>query len=195
MSLYGSNGAANTNVPKHTIVAKIPQSNNGAIFVNTTPSAFVNNMVVGIYGVSKNLVATSVSKGRRDTAPGWILRRSGMGPVVSINVTAGGSGYSNNDLAKVTANACLNTTANVVTNSTGGITGFTNLTNGGGRFPNTAYVTLAISNTTGGTPNGTSFTGTVTLGGRAGRHHNEVLVAVTSMGANSTINTAAFPNA
>lgn len=199
--LFSSNGSLANNAPKYTMVPNInPRGatvNNTTLFQNTTPGAFVNNMVVGVYGVSAGLVAVSQSKDKNiSTAPGWVLRRHGMGSITSIGVSAAnGSGYSNNDLLNVTANNCLNTSANVITNNTGGIVGFANFTNNGGMFPNTAYITIAISNTTGGTANGSAFSnGTVTLGGRANRTTNEVLVVMPSMTVNSSTNTAAFPN-
>jgi hypothetical protein len=191
--LWGSNGAANTNMPKFTLVTGTPQNAEANLFVNATPSAFVKNQVVGVYGVPLATAQVAEGKGVKDASPGWVIRRSGMGPVVSLSIT-GGTGYSNNDLIKVTANGCTNTTANVSTNSTGGVVGMSNLTNNGGLFPNSAFVTVAIANSTGGAANGTGFSATATLGGRAGRHHNEVLVSVGSMTSNSTYSPAAFPN-
>jgi len=196
MPLWSSNGAANTAAPKNKILANVPASKTANLYTNTTPSAFVNNQVVGLYGVTNTeVIVGQVKNINNNVTPGWVLRRSGMGPVLSLSVGTPGSGYSNNDLLKITANGCTNTQANVVTNGSGAITGFINFTVGGGLFPNTAFPTIAISNTTGGTPNGTSFAaGTLKLGGRAGRYHNEVLVVMNHMTGNSTQNTAAFPN-
>ena len=197
MPLWSSNGASNTAAPKHKIVANVPATKTANLYTNTTPSAFVNNQVVGLYGVTNTeVLADFPAHGtNKFVTPGWVLRKSGMGPVLSLAITAGGTGYSNNDLLKLTGNGCTNTQANVSTNATGGVVGFSNFTASGGLFPNTSFVTIAISNTTGGTPNGTSFSaGTLVLGGRAGRVHNEVLVTMNHMTGNSTQNTAAFPS-
>jgi hypothetical protein len=193
MPLYGSNGALSTSVPKYIVVSKVKKSNNVSMYVNTTPNAFVKNQVVGIYGITANLVAVSVTKGIRDSGTGWILRKSGMGPVTNVVISTGGSGYSNNDQLKLTSPGCVNTSGNVVTNATGGVVSFTNLS-GAGLYVNTASVTVAITNTTGGTANGTTFAGTIKLGGRAGRHHNELLISVGALSGNSSANVSAFPN-
>lgn len=198
--LFSSNGSASSNAPKNTIISNInpvgATVNNTSMFMNTTPGGFVNNMVVGVYGVGPGLVNTSATHSiNRNTAPGWVVRRSGMGPVTGVTVSTGGSSYSNNDLFTLTGNGCLNTTVNVVTNSTGGVVGFTNFTNNAGLFPNSSFITTAYTNTTGGTANGSSFTvGTITLGGRANRYHNEVLVAMSSMNNLTSTTSQAFPN-
>jgi hypothetical protein len=194
MTTWGSNGAAASGVSKSGIVANVKRSTNQNLYVNTTPGAIISNLVIGIYGVTPAEVAIEHTRHQNQTVtPGWVLRRSGMGPVLKINITAGGSGYSNLDLAKVTGGT-VNTSATVTTNSTGGIISFGSPSGTGGLFTNSASATLAISNTTGGTANGTGFSGTLTLGGRAGRTHNEVLVVNGSMTGNSTQNTVAFPS-
>lgn len=193
--LWGANGASSANTPKHTIIANINPSNNSHIYGNTTPNAIVNNMVVGIYGVTPTETAVAETAGKKDVTPGWIIRRSGLGGVNGYAFTNSGTGYSNLDVVKVTANGCVNTNATVVTDGNGVVLTLTNWTKNGGLFPNTAFVTVAIANTTGGAANGSNFAATVTLGGRAGRHHNETLVSFGSMTGNSSQNTAAFPNA
>jgi len=197
--LWGANGASSANVPKHTLITNINPTgasvNNATMYTNTTPNAIVKNMVVGVYGVTPTEVTVANTAGKKDVMAGWVLRRSGMGPVSGYVMSNTGTGYSNNDQVTVKATACVNTAANVTTNSTGGIISLSNWTNGGGMFPNTASVTVAIANTTGGAANGSNFAATVTLGGRAGRHSNELLVSNYQMTGNSSQNTAAFPNA
>jgi hypothetical protein len=195
MPLYGANGAAANNAPKNKILPNIPESNTASMYANVTPSAFVKNQVVGLYGVFANLATVANTKGVKNIVPGWVVRKSGMGPVLTINMSNTGTGYSNLDLVKITAIGCTNTVATVTTNSTGGIIALSNLTTGGGLFPNTGFVTVAITNTTGGTANGSNFAANVTLGGRAGRVQNETLVVIPSMSGNATQNNSAFPNA
>lgn len=198
--LYGSNGAASSNTPKFTVLSNVFPANNTVnnvtLFTNTTPSAAVKNMVVGLYGVTPGQAAVAHNTyGKKCITPGWVLRRSGMGPLVSINITNAGTGYSNLDVVHVNGVAgCVNTSATVLTNGSGVVTGLTNFANNGGLFPNTAYAVVTISNTTGGTANGSSFAATAVLGGRAGRIHNEVLVVQGSMTSNTTYNPAAFPS-
>ena len=124
------------------------------MFDNTTPSAFMANIAVGVFGVSAN-EATNPSSEKVAHA-GWNLRRAGTGPAVSAVYTNSGVGYNNADLLVVKSPvAGGNATFNISTNATGG---------------------TAAGNTT-----VTYFT--VTAGGRAGRVHHENLVAMGSLGA------------
>ena len=215
--LYSSNASAQSNAPKHTILANInPNAASGAnnknLFGNTTPGAFVNNMVVGLYGVDKvqaeNHAASGETKSPGLQGAGWTLVKQGMGPATAIAITAAGGVaagtdntppaaiYSNNDIATITTTlggCTINCSANVVTNPTGNVVGFTNVTNNGGLFVNVATVTVAITNSIGGTANGTGFTGTAVLGGRAGRVTKETLVVTPSMTSNGTQTNAFFP--
>lgn len=203
--LWAANSANSANSPSHVLpnfAANVANRTN--FFQNTTPSAFVNNSVVGTYGVTNTMVMCSevgnptsnASHVVRFLTPGWWVTKQGMGPVIKVNIGTPGSGYSNNDMLHVTATALntTNATANVSTNATGGVVNFTNLS--GGLFINASSTTVAITNTTGGTANGTGFAGTPTFGGRAGRIQRECLVAVPSMTAASAgnPNTAMFPS-
>lgn len=104
---------------------------------------------------------------------GWVRVESGTGPVVSINVTAAGSGYANNETLVFTGGNGTGASAKINTNASGNVTSVTVVAGGSGY--NTAPTVAA--NTVGGT--GATFA--VVLGGRAGRVKTEVLVAGGSM--------------
>jgi hypothetical protein len=195
--LFGNKDLAN-NAPKNMFypvnvggnTAHI--ANGSQLWQNTTPSAFTNGMVVGLYGVSNTQVQVAqTSYSTNLSQPGWTLVRTGTGPVASANVTVIGASYSNTDTFTVSGNGCVNAVANVTTYANGSITSL-KFTNYGFGFPNTAYVTKTFANSTGGTSSGSGATIVLTLGGRAGRVQREVLVAMPTQ--NSASNTAAFPN-
>lgn len=80
--------------------------------------------------------------------------------ILSATIAVGGSGYSNNDRVVVSGGGSnINAVANVTTNATGGIISL-NFSNTGNGFTGAA-VTVAIQNTTGGSPNGVS--GSITV--------------------------------
>jgi len=117
--------------------------------------------------------------------------------IVSVTVTAGGTAYTNGDIATF-SNGVVNATGSITTNSIGGITTVTMSAVGRG-FANVTSIVVGIANSTGGatlgstavlTPVlytttvtftvtvGSGATATATLGGRAGRVHYETLVAL-----------------
>lgn len=114
--------------------------------------------------------ATEVGVTKGIDQSGWVKRTVGVGPVASITINAGGTGYSNADTIKVSGGT-VNAAANLTTNSTGGITG-TSITNFGAGFANGA-ATLAITTSGGSTANLTPV-----LGGRANRTSYEVLATI-----------------
>lgn len=80
--------------------------------------------------------------------------------ILTATIAAGGSGYSNNDKVVISGGGSnINAAANLTTNSTGGIISL-NFSNTGNGFTGAA-VTVAIQNTTGGSPNGSSASITV----------------------------------
>lgn len=198
--LWAANGAASTNSPMHSSEHYRANTYNQAnAFMNTTPSAYVNNQVFGVYGVTNTQVHAAESNAAHKTLnlqPGWWTVKQGMGPVVNLSIGTAGSGYSNNDKAVITSTIAgtINTGANVLTNASGVITGFGPLGNAGGLFINSTSSTLSITNTTGGTPNGSAFVGNNVFGGRAGRIQRECLVSLGSMTSNTTYNPPLFPN-
>jgi len=173
-----------------------------AMFDNTTPSAFLANIAVGIFGVSAPEVANTGSE--KVAHAGWNLRRAGTGPVVSAVYTNSGVGYNNNDVQVVRSPvAGGNATFNMSTNATGGAVTLTLNTAGygftGSGQGNAVIATsnLAITNSSGGTAAGNTTVTyfTVTAGGRAGRVHHENLVAMGSLGAQTAAyGTAATAN-
>jgi hypothetical protein len=185
MSRWGTSDYSN-NTSKQYALDTFNKGNNAiangsALYHNTTPSAFTNGMVQGLYGVTNTMVqAAQANHATLLSQPGWTLVRQGTGPVLTITASPGGTSYNNTDVLTISGNGCVNCTSNPVTNSTGGILSFTNIVPGFG-FPNTAYVTKAFANSTGGASSGSGATVVITLGGRAGRINREVLVATGSM--------------
>lgn len=157
------------------------QSKTGtALYANVTPGAFVNNMVMGVFGIDKGEAVSIAAV----TNPGWVLARWGTGPVATVVVAAGGTGYANTDTLKISGGQ-VNATGTLVTNATGGITTLTMTVLGSG-FSNTTSAVVAVANSTGGVSAGTGASFTVKLGGRAGRKTVETLVAFKSMTANGS---------
>jgi hypothetical protein len=149
------------------------------MFGNTTIGAFTPGKEVGQFPVTVQEMANTAGE-RRDVAhAGWNMRHAWSGPVVSFGVSAGGTGYSNTDLIKVSGGQ-TNAAGSLTTNSTGGILTAT-LTASGNGFINVSSSTLAITNSTGGASLGSGATLTFTLGGRAGRVFYENIVAMGSI--------------
>ena len=160
-----------------------------AMFNNTTPSAFISGMAIGVYGVSATETANNNLNNsvERVTHAGWNLRRAGTGPIISGIYTNTGTGYNYNDVvvAKYPV-AGGNAQFSISTNSTGGNVSLT-LTNAGFGFNLVTIPTsnIFVTNATGGTAAGNTVTTyfTIKAGGRAGRIHHETLVAMGSLGA------------
>lgn len=103
---------------------------------------------------------------------GWVKVTTGTGPVVSIEITGAGTGYANGD-AIVAANTNGDGfTGEVATDGSGVITSVTITT--GGLY--SAAPDLTID-----TVGGTAGTLVATVAGRAGRVHQETLVAMSSI--------------
>lgn len=158
-------------------------TNQTALYGNTTVGAFVSGMAVGQVGIDVVEIANSSEEAYRKAAhAGWNLRTAGTGSITGIAISDGGSGYSNNDLVKVavTGTGAVNAAATLTTNSTGGITSVT-ITSGGAGFVS-VNPTVTVTNSTGGSANGTSAALVATAGGRAGRVSYETLVAMNTLG-------------
>jgi len=163
-----------------------------ALFNNTTPGAFVSHQAVGIFGVSAAEVANTQGEGYKAKRPGWVLRREFTGPVVSFSIGAGGTGYSNTDVIKVSGgNTVSNATGIMTTNSTGGIV--TATVNAPGEFLNSGGITLSFANSLGGASSGSGATVTPVLGRKAGRVQYESLVAMNINGASSATDNTVLP--
>ena len=151
------------------------------MFSNVTPGAFINNMATGIFGVSAGEMANNTANkvAEQPAHAGWVYRKAGTGPIISVSMTATGASAYNN-------------------NATGGSLTF-NIVNPGAGFLVTSIPVsnLVITNATGGTAVGNSTVTniTVTAGGRAGRVHSETLVAFGSLGSNTTSSTGVVGDA
>jgi hypothetical protein len=180
MSQWGKNDAASNSVNYAAEGFKAGSgkvaiaANNTAMYNNTTPSAFVPNMAVGQFGISPAEIANTSSDFNKATHAGWNLARIGTGPVKTLTITAGGTGYSNTDKI-IVSGGTTNAAFTLTTNSTGGIIS-TVPTNTGAGFVNTTSV--AVANSSGGASAGSNAAFTVNLGGRAGRVSYETLVAM-----------------
>lgn len=161
MSLWGNIDQAN-NAPKYKILPNSP--NTGVQLYGTT----VVGLDDGEAAATGNLAS-----------PGWVRVERGTGPVATITINSGGTGYANADTIKVSGGT-TNAAATLTTDGNGTITTVT-LTNAGAGFTNVSSSTLAIT-TSGGTTANLAFT----LGGRAGRVMTETLVALTNMTANGS---------
>ena len=163
------------------------------MFSNVSPGAFITGMATGIFGVSAQEMANNTNNSAADIPAhaGWVYRKAGTGPVISVTANVVGmSAYDNNDLLIVkSTQAGGNAVISMTTNATGGALTL-EIVNAGAGFLVTSIPTsnLAITNSTGGTATGNSTVTkfTVTAGGRAGRVHTETLVAMGSLGSNTT---------
>lgn len=163
-----------------------------AMFSNVSSGAFIPGMATGVFGVSAQEMANNVANASREhpAHAGWVYRKAGTGPIVAVGVSAGGSGYDNTDVVTVASPAAGgNASATVATNSTGGIVSLTITNAGFGFLAVNAAANVSIANSTGGASGGSSATFTATAGGRAGRVHSETLVAMGSLGSNTTSST------
>jgi hypothetical protein len=156
------------------------------MFNNTTPGAFITNMAVGVFGVSATEMANNTANASKEIPAhaGWVIRRAGTGPIVSISYSGTATGYNNTDVITVASpQAGGNATVSLVTNSTGGNLQLT-ITNAGAGFTAVnASANVSIANSTGGASSGSGATWIAAAGGRAGRVHTETLVAMSSLGA------------
>lgn len=115
MSLWGKKDQAN-NAPKwKSIVAGTSTLRGNNFFSNTTPNALVNNEVVGLFGVDQ----TEAGVKQRGVTPGWVIVRTGTGPITAMTATAG-VGFANGDTITV-SNGSANATATLTTNATGNL--------------------------------------------------------------------------
>ena len=161
MPLWGSKDQAN-NAPKYHILPNSVDDGN----------TLFGTQVVG-------LDDGEIQSGRKADHAGWVRVQRGTGPVTSITITSGGTGYANSDTVKVSGGT-TNAAANVVTNGNGTITTVT-LSSGGSGFVNTSTANLTIT-----TSAGTNAALVAVLGGRANRVQTEVLVTQSGMTANNS---------
>jgi hypothetical protein len=189
MSLWGNLDAAN-NAPKSSGMpgygGSTPQvtSNAQVYYANTQLGSFSDNQAIGIFGVSASEMANAVSGDATQSTgkpphAGWVTRRVGMGPVISITANAGAVGV--NSTITIVANSGFGNTgsngrstiipvvATITTNTAGYISTITIVNPG--MYANTPILR----------PNTGNAVFTVTMGGRANRVQTDTLVAMGSM--------------
>jgi len=168
-------------------------ANGAALWQNTTPSAFTNGQVVGLYGVTKTHLGVSDKStvGKATSSPGWVLVKQGTGPVKSAVVNAPGTTYSNTDYAVISATGATSANLSVNTNA-GGNLASVGILSGGFGFANVASLTTTFYAANGAASNGSGGSLTITLDGRSGRVQTEVLVVTPTM--QSACSTPAYPN-
>jgi len=187
MSLWTNTDASN-GAPKFAGTGGLGLSANtqGTLYANTKASFHVPGAAVGIFGVDPTEKGIIGSDGKSSTHAGWVLRKAGMGPIVSITANTGAVGANgtviftggNKGLSNVAArqtggvtNPLVEARANVAVNSAGYITSI--VIDNPGFYANTPAIAYNAS-----VGNG-SFT--IVMGGRANRVHTETLVAMGSM--------------
>lgn len=112
---WGKNDNASNSVLWGVVNAKLHVNtyNQSALFENTTPSAFINNMEIGQFGVEASQMGVS------------------SGPIYEASVTFAGSGYQASPAQSVISGGGGSGGANLTfTNVTGRVTGYT-IVNGG----------------------------------------------------------------
>lgn len=187
MPLWGKQDLAN-NAPKSDVISHQSSANGQVAFDNVQVGAFVAGQAVGLFGVSATEIANTQGEGPHVTHAGWVKRTAGTGPVQSIAIVAGGSGYTNGFIT-ISGGGVSNVAANAsyTVNSVSGVITTVALVSGGSLYDSTAIATVA---------NATSqATFSVTMGGRANRKSYETLVALRSMGADAGADDTAFPGA
>lgn len=177
MPLWGKLDRANNAPIGH---GWIPETNAypNAIFSNTTSSAFINNIALGIFGVDQ----TEAGVKGRGVTPGWVAVRTGTGPVTGVSVTNVGtlfatgetitvSNGSSNGVLTITSNGFAgNSTSNAVAGNIGSVA----ITSGGSGFVTNTGVVFAFNRelhlaglTVAGTATGYSNTDTIRVYGNA----------------------------
>lgn len=140
-----------------------------SLFNNSTPGAFVTNLATGVFGVSVTEMSNNTTNNSKEQPAhaGWVFRKAGTGPVVSIAVS-GGSGFQNNETITVSGGE-VNATAFITTNTTGGLSTAT-VNNAGSGFVNSTSITSSfdrekrvVSITVSGSPTGYNNTDVIVL--------------------------------
>ena len=151
-------------------------ANGSQLWANANVSIFTTNQGVGIFGVDtteQTLSATNNGVSGHPEHSGWVLRKAGMGPIVSITTNPGNQSNVGNAYITFTGGSLGNTTANaqLFVNSISNIV-TSIVVNSGGLYANTPTATIS------GNANCTFI---LTMGGRANRVMTETLVAMGSL--------------
>jgi hypothetical protein len=71
---------ANTGAPKFAVAGGLGVAANGyTLYANTTTSAFVPGVAIGVFGVNETEIALDANKANKPTHTGWVLRTAGTG--------------------------------------------------------------------------------------------------------------------
>lgn len=181
MPLWGNLDLA-SKAPKSNVISHQSSANGQIAFDNVQVGAFVAGQAVGVFGVSAAEAANT-----KVTHAGWVKRTAGTGPVQSIAIVAGGTGYANGFLS-ISGGGVSNVAANAsyTVNSGSGVINTVTLVSGGSLYVGTVDVIADTTNTG-------MATFTATMGGRANRKSYETLVAQGSMGPDLGADDAEFP--
>tara|TARA_R110000868_G_scaffold380991_1_gene647350 strand:+ start:4790 stop:5350 length:561 start_codon:yes stop_codon:yes gene_type:complete len=178
MSLWGNLDAAN-NAPKHGDTAgyggNTPQvtGNTQVYYANTAINDFISSASIGVFGVDASEQATASAVTGQPAHAGWVIRKVGTGPVVSITANSGAVAvnsyitFSQGNGSDGSGSTAAN--AQISVNTAGYITSIT--LNSGGSYANTPIAS----------PNTGNAVFTVTMGGRANRVQSETIVAMGSI--------------
>jgi hypothetical protein len=168
MALW-SNSDANTSAPKYAVAGGLGVASNGeTLFENETIDAYVADAAIGVFGVTNDEKTSEITAQHS----GWILKKQGTGPVVSITANTGAYSPDGNVYITFTGGGAGNTSANaqITVNSVSKlITGIT--LNSGGEYLTTPTAAAVNANA--------AFT--ITMGGRANRPQSETLVAMNTI--------------
>lgn len=159
MALW-QNTDANTSAPKFAVAGGVGISSNGDVLFGNTQ--------IGVFGVDSTEQGIATKKGAH---AGWVLRKVGTGPIVSI--TANTDSYSPDGNVYLTfSGGGANTSANaqIVTDGSKQIISITVAE--AGRYETTPTIG-AVANS--------NAVFTIVMGGRANRVQNETIVAMGSM--------------
>jgi hypothetical protein len=181
MALWASTDA-NTSVPKFApslVKLTNTQNNSNLVYGNTQISAFITNEVDGVFGFdtteqqNTRSNSTSVLTSGSPAHAGWVLRKVGTGPVLSISTGSGNKSNVGNAYITFVGGGTGNTSANaqIFVNSISNVV-TTVVINNGGSYSSTPTATVSGN---------ANVTLTLTMGGRAGRVMDETLVAMGSM--------------
>jgi len=126
MPQWGNNDvASNCVVWSPALFNQAPNTaNRDALFGNTTSGAFVNNEIIGLYGVNTTEMGV------------------GAGAVINIIITSSGSGYFSNGTVTFAGGGGASAAANAAANSSGRVT-VVNITNGGSSYETPPTVTIS----------------------------------------------------
>lgn len=116
-------------------------SNNTALYNNVTSSAFISELAVGQFGVSKTEMGITSDEGPYVHAPGWALRRVGEGPLTGVTVSAGSKFVNGETL--IVSGGSVNAEFVLTTNSNSNLVSAT--PRNGGVFPNTSVLTYTFT--------------------------------------------------